>query len=70
MWRELDSRESDGLIISLDWNSISDALKVHVIDQQDDCTVTVVPIGENLRHRASDVFDHPFAFAALEEMAA
>jgi len=59
--RELDSRESDGLEITLVWYAAEDAIAVKVLDTR---------TGERLEFpvdasRARDAFDHPFAYAAV-----
>jgi len=61
MARELDSRESDGLEITLVWYPAEDAIAVKVLDTR---------TGERFEFpvdasRARDAFDHPFAYAAV-----
>ena len=61
MARELDSRESDGLEITLVWYPAEDAIAVKVLDTR---------TGERLEFpvdaaRARDAFAHPFAYAAV-----
>jgi len=61
MARELDSRESDGLEITLVWYPAEDAIAVKVLDTR---------TGERFEFpvdasRARDAFNHPFAYAAV-----
>ena len=61
MGRELDSRESDGLEITLVWYPAEDAIAVKVLDTR---------TGERFEFpvdasRARDAFNHPFAYAAV-----
>jgi len=61
MARELDSRESDGLEVSLVWYPAEDAIAVKVLDLR---------TGERFEFpvpssQARDAFDHPFAYAAV-----
>jgi hypothetical protein len=63
-WRELASRESDGLEVSLLWNPASDAVKVAVADSRLDHDFELHVPGAD----ALAAFYHPFAFAASEGM--
>jgi hypothetical protein len=61
MARELDSRESDGLEVTLVWYPAEDAIAVKVLDTR---------TGERFEFpvapsQARDAFDHPFAYAAV-----
>jgi hypothetical protein len=67
-WRELASRESDGLAVSLLWNPATDGVKVTVADSRLDSLFggdfeLHVPNADAL-----SAFYHPFAFAAAEGM--
>ncbi len=61
-WRELASRDSDGLEVSLLWNPTSDAVKVTVADSRLDHDFELQVRGAD----ALAAFHHPFAFAAAE----
>jgi hypothetical protein len=63
-WRELASRESDGLAVSLLWNPATDAVKVAVADSRLDHDFELHVTGAD----ALAAFHHPFAFAASEGM--
>jgi hypothetical protein len=63
-WRELASRDSDGLEVSLLWNPTSDAVKVAVADSRLDHDFELHVPGAD----ALAAFHHPFAFAAAEGM--
>ena len=59
-WRELTSRENDGLEVSLLWSRSANRVKVTVADLKSDERFEFgVPSADAL-----DAFDHPFAFAA------
>ena len=65
-WKELATRESDGLTVSLFWNPATDAVKVAVADSRLD---SVFGGDFELHVRGADAlaaFHHPFAFAAAE----
>ncbi len=61
MARELDSRESDGLEISLVWYPAEDAIAVQVLDTRTNERFEI-PVDHV---DARDAFDHPFAYAAV-----
>jgi hypothetical protein len=63
-WRELASRESDGLAVFLLWNPATDAVKVAVADSRLDHDFELHVPGAD----ALAAFHHPFAFAASEGM--
>ena len=63
-WRELASRESDGLAVSLLWNAATDQVKVTVADSRLDHDFELHVAGAD----ALAAFYHPFAFAAAEGM--
>jgi hypothetical protein len=58
--RELDSRSSDGLEVSLLWQPETNRLSVSVSDAKtgDDFVLDVDPV------EAMDAFNHPYAYAA------
>jgi hypothetical protein len=65
-WRELATRERDGLEISLLWSKSADRVKVVVVDQR---------LGESFdidveRAHALTAFEHPFAYATSPQAAA
>ena len=60
-WRERASRESDGLEVSLLWNTATDQIKVTVADSRLDHDFELHVPGAD----ALAAF-HPFAFAAAE----
>ena len=64
-WRELASRESDGLAVCLRWNTATDRVKVTVADSRLDHDFDLHIAGAD----ALAAFHHPFAFAAAEGMA-
>ena len=68
-WKELATRDSDGLTVSLFWSPDTDAVKVAVADS----TLAGVTYRDfELHVRGADAlaaFYHPFAFAAAEGMA-
>lgn len=59
-WRELASREGDGLEISLLWSKAADRVKVTVADSRLDETFELDIAGAE----ALAAFHHPFAYAA------
>jgi hypothetical protein len=60
--RELAHRTHDGIDVTLMWHPAEDRVTVAVIDiKAGEAFELVVPQGE----RALDVFEHPFAYAAL-----
>ena len=61
-WRELTSRESDGLAVALLWNPATDRVVVVVSDSKLDEQFELHPAGAD----ALAAFNHPFAFAASE----
>ena len=61
-WRELASRESDGLAVTLLWNPATDRVVVVVADSRLDDEFELHPAGAD----ALAAFNHPFAFAASE----
>jgi hypothetical protein len=58
-WRELASRENDGLEVSLLWSRSANRVKVTVADLESDEKFEFDVPGAN----ALDGFNHPFAFA-------
>ena len=61
-WRELASRESDGLAVSLLWSKSADRVKVVVDDAKLDEQFELDVAGAE----ALAAFHHPFAYAAAE----
>jgi hypothetical protein len=59
--RELDSRESDGLEITLVWYPAEDAIAVKVLDTRTNERLEF-PVDAS---DARDAFNHPFAYAAV-----
>ena len=60
--RELAHRINDGIDVTLMWHPAEDRVTVTVIDiKAGEAFEIAVPQGE----RALDVFEHPFAYAAL-----
>jgi hypothetical protein len=59
-WRELASREGDGLEISLLWSKAADRVKVTVADSRLDESFELDIAGAE----ALAAFHHPFAYAA------
>ena len=59
-WKELASREYDGLVVSLFWSRAADRVKVAVADQKLDEEFHLNVPGTC----ALDAFYHPFAYAA------
>ena len=57
MLRELDSRTSDGITVSLLWDDVSGALRLDVADRGE---LTIV---DNVNPReAAEAFHHPFVY--------
>src|SRR5262245_36231260 len=59
--RELDSRSTDSIDVTLLWYPDNDVASVRVVDWTDGVTFELV-LSE--RDNALDVFEHPFAYAA------
>jgi hypothetical protein len=59
-WKELASREGDGLAVSLLWSASADRVKITVADVRLDEEFELDVAGAN----ALAAFHHPFAFAA------
>ena len=59
-WKELASREYDGLVVSLFWSRAADQVKVAVADQKLDEEFHLDVPGTC----ALDAYYHPFAYAA------
>ena len=64
-WRELTSRDCDGLAVILLWNPATDQVKVTVADSRLDHDFELHVDGAD----ALSAFYHPFAFAASEGIA-
>ena len=62
-FKELASRNQNGLEVTLLWDSRSDEVSVEVIDQLDDSGFSLSIAG----HLALDAFHHPYAYAQLHE---
>jgi hypothetical protein len=61
--RELAHRASDGVSVSLFWESVGDSVLIEVYDERgDDYFELPVP-----RDRALEAFHHPYAYRALAE---
>lgn len=58
--RELNHRSHDGIDVWLLWDPASDSVSVRVADTK---AGAVFEIPVKARHRAMDVFHHPFAYA-------
>lgn len=58
-WKELASRECDGLVVSLFWSRATDRVKVAAADEKRDEKFDVDVPGPS----ALDAFYHPFAYA-------
>ncbi len=58
-YEELESRESNGIAVSLVWRRSDGSVKVVVIDARDE-TSFEIEVGDR---PALDVFHHPFAYA-------
>lgn len=59
-WRELATRDGDGLEISLHWSKSADRVKVSVLDQRLEESFDIDISGA----QALSAFYHPFAYAA------
>jgi hypothetical protein len=59
-WKELASRESDGLVVSIFWSRAADHVTLAVADRNLDEEFHVNVAGAH----ALDAFYHPFAYAA------
>jgi hypothetical protein len=59
-WKELASRERDGLVVSLFWSRTADRVTLAVADQNLDEEFQINVAGAH----ALDAFYHPFAYAA------
>ena len=59
-WKELASRERDGLVVSLSWSRTADRVEVTVVDQKLDEAFHIDVPGTC----ALDAFYHPFAYAS------
>ena len=60
---ELAHRASNGISVSLSWDSVGDVLTLVVIDEQEgDHFVLAVP-----KARALDAFRHPYAYRGLAD---
>jgi hypothetical protein len=61
-WTELANRETDGLLVSLHWNSEDGSLKIAVADMRlrTRCEFAVAP------DCGLDAFHHPFLYAGPE----
>jgi hypothetical protein len=59
--RELDQRATDGLEVTLLWDSERDVASVEVVDTKTGEEFEIA-VGEN--DNALDVFNHPYAYAA------
>ena len=64
-WKELATRDTDGLTVSLLWSPATDAVKVTVADSRLDHEFELHVDGAD----ALSAFHHPFAFAAAEGIA-
>jgi len=64
-WKELATRDSDGLTVSLLWDSATNAVKVTVADLQLDHDFELYVDGAD----ALSAFYHPFALAAAQGIA-
>jgi hypothetical protein len=64
-WRELASRETDGLAVALLWNPATDHLVVTVADSRLEQEFELHPAPAD----AMAAFNHPFALAAAEGLA-
>jgi len=64
-WKELATRDGDGLTVSLLWAPATDAVKLTVADSRLDHDFELFIDGAD----ALSAFYHPFAFAAAEGMA-
>ena len=59
-WKELASRERDGLVVSLFWSRTADRVTLAVADQNLDEEFRINVAGAH----ALDAFYHPFAYMA------
>ena len=59
--RELNHRSNDGIDVWLLWDPGTDSVSVRVSDKKAGAAFEI-PVKS--RHRAMDVFNHPFAYAA------
>jgi hypothetical protein len=59
--RELNHRSNDGIDVWLLWDPGTDSVSVRVADAKAGAAFEI-PV--KARHRAMDVFNHPFAYAA------
>ncbi len=59
--RELNHRSNDGIDVWLLWDPGTDSVSVRVSDAKAGAAFEI-PV--KARHRAMDVFNHPFAYAA------
>ena len=59
--RELNHRSNDGIDVWLLWDPGTDSVSVRVADAKAGANFEI-PV--KARHRAMDVFNHPFAYAA------
>jgi hypothetical protein len=60
--RELDHRSTDGIDVTLVWDAETDVASVIVVDAKNGQAFEIVL---EARDNALDVFEHPFAYAAL-----
>jgi hypothetical protein len=58
--RELDTRTSHGITVTLFWSPGTDTVSVRVVDEPADETFEL----EVAREHALDAFHHPYAYAA------
>ena len=58
IYRELDRRTTDGLEVTLEWNPMTDALRIVVVDRESQAVTFPVSAAD-----ASDAFVHPFIYA-------
>lgn len=61
LYAELDYRESDGIEVSLLWNSHDNTLIVYVVDTRDSSGAEI-PVGPR---DPRDVFEHPYAYVGV-----
>ena len=59
MFVELETRQSDGLTVSLEWEPETGKTHIVVEDARDDCQIVVAVPGAC----AGDAFRHPFRYA-------
>ena len=59
--RELNHRSNDGIDVWLLWDPGTDSVSVRVADAKAGANFEI-PV--KARHRAMDVFNHPFAYAS------